>query len=145
MFPNWTASIASFSETSVGLGNTLGGTGIIRLEETRPHNIILFLGPALGSFLHMLGGYPLPFYFVGSSIVILSIFTTAIMPSTNIEVDGRETSNKNQLRVWTVLMVTQKKSSLVRPYYKPTTNSNVYRLQQWHGHWLTQLSILLDT
>ena len=24
MFPNWTASIASFSETSVGLGHTLG-------------------------------------------------------------------------------------------------------------------------
>ena len=24
MFPNWAASIASFSETSIGLGNTLG-------------------------------------------------------------------------------------------------------------------------
>ena len=42
IFPNWTASIASLTETSVGLGNTLGGKGIIKLEETWPPNIILF-------------------------------------------------------------------------------------------------------
>ena len=66
----------------------------------------MIIGPALGSFLHMLGGYPLPFYFVGSSIVLLSICTTILMPNTNIEVEGRPTSNKkNELRVWTVLMV----------------------------------------
>ena len=42
IFPNWTASIASLTETSVGLGNTLGGKGNIKLEETWPRNIILF-------------------------------------------------------------------------------------------------------
>ena len=68
---------------------------------------LLCVGPAMGSLFHMIGGYSLPFYVVGSTIVLLSVCTTCLIPkkAVHAEVENKLQLQRNRLTVWTVLMV----------------------------------------
>ena len=111
-----------------------------------------FIGPTFGSFLDILGGYPLPFYTVGSIIMILSICSTIFMPNKNIEVKSKAAFNNNQLKVWTVFMVKKRSSTLntlghLTIHYNFSDPSNVLAIDR-RSHLFYRLCddrILLDT
>ena len=90
-----------------------------------------FIGPTFGSFLDILGGYPLPFYTVGSIIMILSICSTIFMPNKNIEVKSKAAFNNNQLKVWTVFMVKKLDAQHLGP---SNYTLQFFRPQQCSGH-----------
>ena len=79
LFPGKDSTVFATSETLISLGYSLGMVCEIIIHSIKKKYCFEFQGPAIGSGLYTVGGFSLPFFVLGSCILVLTVVTLSLL------------------------------------------------------------------